>query len=83
MQCLRNLWSMNGDFISIQYAGTCSTISEVTKTGGRTLGGKISHGMVTIKRFYKNTLSSKEELRQECVDLILSRHNLSTSSAKM
>ena len=54
---------MNGDYISIQYAGTCSTITEVTKTSKQSLGGRISHGMVTIKRFYKNTLSSKEELR--------------------
>lgn len=56
------MWSMHGDFISIQYAGTCSTISEVTKKGSWSIGGKISHGMVTIQRFYKNTLSSKEEL---------------------
>jgi Fe-S cluster biogenesis protein NfuA len=60
---LRNLWGVNGDFISIQYAGTCSTITEVTKTSKQSLSGRLAHGMVTVTRFYKNTLSSKEELR--------------------
>ena len=34
---------------------------------------------VSLKRFYKNNISSKEETRQECIDLLCGRHNLSTT----
>ncbi len=79
MQRLRNMWGETGDYISIQYAGTCSTISEVTKTQKQSVKGKLSHMGVSLKRFYKNNISSKEETRQECIDLLCGRHNLSTT----
>lgn len=79
MKRLRFMWGENGDFLSLQYASTNSTISEVTKTSKQSMKGKISHKIVSLKRFYKNNISSKEELRQETIDLLLSRHQLSTN----
>ncbi len=67
----KDLWSQNGDQISIQYAGTASTITTVTKTGGHNFKGMIDHGIATVTRFYQGTF--EDEFKQECIDILLQK----------
>ncbi len=68
----KELWSENGDQISIQYAGTASTITTVTKTGGHNFKGIIDHGIATVTRFYQGTF--EDEFKQECINLLLQKN---------
>ena len=67
----KDLWAENGDIISIQYAGTASTITTVTKTGGHNLKGIITHGIATVTRFYQGNFEDK--FKQECIDIFLQK----------
>jgi len=69
----KDLWSENGDQISIQYAGTASTITTVTKTGGHNFKGMIDHALATVTRFYQGTF--EDEFKQECIDILLQKDN--------
>jgi len=73
MQGFKEIWSENGDFISIQYAGTASTISNVTKTGSEGIYGLLQHGYVSITRFYQGTF--EDDFKQQCIDLLLQKYN--------
>lgn len=66
------LWVENGDNISIQYAGTASTISTVTKTGGHGFLGLIQHGLVSVTRVYQG--SFEDNFKQRCFDILLQKH---------
>ena len=68
----KDLWAENGDSISIQYSGTASTITTVTKTGGHNLKGIITHGIATIYRFYQGNFEDK--FKQECFDIFLQKN---------
>ena len=67
----KDIWAENGDKISIQYAGTASTITTVTKTGGHNLKGIFKHGVATVNRFYQGTFEDK--FKQECIDIFLQK----------
>ena len=68
----KDIWAENGDRISIQYAGTASTITTVTKTGGHNLKGIITHGVATVSRFYQGTF--EDQFKQECFDIFLQKN---------
>ena len=67
----KNLWAENGDRLSIQYAGTSSTITTVTKTGGHSLMGLLQHGIATVSRLYQGNFEDK--FKQECIDILLQK----------
>ena len=66
-------WADNGDEISIQYAGTASTITTVTKNGGHNLYGMIQHGIATVTRLYQG--SFEDGFKQKCFDIFLMKTN--------
>ena len=67
----KNLWAENGDKLSIQYAGTSSTITTVTKTGGHGLMGLLQHGIATVSRLYQGNF--EDNFKQECIDTLLQK----------
>jgi len=69
----KNIWADNGDFISIHYAGTGSTISNITRTGKAGFMNMLDHGMKSIERFYVNNF--EDHLKQEGIDLVLGQDN--------
>ena len=64
-------WADNGDEISIQYAGTASTITTVTKNGGHNFYGMIQHGIATVTRIYQG--SFEDGFKQKCFDIFLQK----------
>lgn len=78
MQAFKNVWAENGDYISIQYAGTASTISSVTKNGNKGIMGYFQHGLVSINRFYQGNF--EDEFKQKCIDSILNQSVYSENS---
>ena len=68
----KDIWAENGDQISIQYSGTASTITTVTKTGGHNLMGLIQHGLATVSRIYQG--SFEDYFKQECIDTFLQKN---------
>ena len=70
---IKEIWGENGDQISIQYAGTASTITTVTKTGGHNLKGLIQHGIATVSRFYQG--SFEDDFKQKCIDILLQKNS--------
>jgi hypothetical protein len=73
MEAFKDLWADNGDYISIQYAGTASTITTVTKNGKHGFLGLFQHGFVSISRFYQG--SFEDSFKQKCFDLFLQKVN--------
>jgi len=67
----KDLWVKNGDELSIQYAGTPSTITTVTKTGGHGLMGLIQHGLATAKRIYQGNIGDSS--KQQYIDILLQK----------
>ena len=67
----KNIWAENGDEISIQYTGTASTITTVTKSGGHGFMGLIQHGIATVTRLYKGNFEDND--KQECIDILLQK----------
>lgn len=66
----KNLWADNGDALSVQYTGTGSTISSVTREGGKQgFRGLISHGLVSLGRFYNANV--EDAARQKSIDSVL------------
>ena len=68
----RDIWGENGDEISIQYAGTASTITTITKTGRHDLLGMIQHGFATFNRIYKGNF--EDWFKQKCFDVFLQKN---------
>ena len=68
----RSLWGDNGDYISIQYAGTPSTHTTVMKTGGHDFKGIFTHGMATVSRCYKELFL--DDFKQLCIDILLQKN---------
>ena len=73
MQKFKDLWAENGDYISIQYAGTASTSTSVTKNGKQGFLGYFQHGLVSITRFYQG--SFEDNFKQKCIDITLQKYN--------
>lgn len=65
----KTLWAEMGDFISIQYAGSASTITSITKHGKHGVFGLFQHGLATITRFYQG--SFEDSFKQKCIELLL------------
>jgi hypothetical protein len=72
MDAFKELWADNGDYISIQYAGTASTITTVTKNGKHGFLGLFQHGLVSITRFYQG--SFEDNFKQKCCDVFLCKN---------
>ena len=68
----KDIWAENGDEISIQYAGTPSTITTVTKKGGHGFFGLIQHGIATVTRIYQGNF--EDDFKQECIDVLLQKN---------
>ena len=69
---IKNIWADNGDQISIQYAGTASTITTVTKTGGHNFMGFIQHSIATVSRIYQGNF--EDDFKQECINILLQKN---------
>ena len=67
----KDIWAENGDEISIQYAGTPSTITTVAKTGGHSWLGLIQHRIATVTRLYQGNF--EDDFKQECIDVLLQK----------
>lgn len=74
------MWAQNGDELSKQYAGTGSTSTEVTMNDKTSIKGKISHKLTSVERFIKNNIKTKDDVRQECIDLFIGNHKRSKST---
>ena len=67
----KHIWAENGDSISMQYSGTASTITTVTKTGGHSLMGLLQHAKATVTRIYQGNIEDK--FKQEYIDILLQK----------
>jgi len=68
----KDIWADNGDIISIQYSGTASTITTVTKTGGHNIKGFFKHSIATVTRLYQGNF--EDEFKQQCIDILLQKN---------
>jgi hypothetical protein len=48
------LWANNGDDVSVQYAGSGSLKSNITRTGEMSIKGWLDDGKKSVTRFYMN-----------------------------
>lgn len=69
----KNAWADNGDYISLHYAGTGSTTSQVTRTSKTGFVNMLDHGMKSIGRFFINNF--EDHIKQEAIDLTLGQKN--------
>lgn len=72
MRIFKEFWADNGDYISIQYAGTESTSTNVTLNGKKGIKGGFMHMNITINRFFIGTF--QDEFKQNCIDIFLCNH---------
>ena len=72
MDKFKSLWADMGDYISIQYAGSASTITSITKHGKHGFFGILQHGIASITRFYQG--SFEDSFKQKCIELLLQSH---------
>jgi hypothetical protein len=77
MENFKDLWADNGDFISVQYAGTASTITTITKNGKHGFFGLFQHGLVSLTRFYQG--SFEDNFKQKCIETLLQKFNSDNS----
>uniref|UniRef100_A0A915HQ64 Phosphatidylinositol-3-phosphatase SAC1 n=1 Tax=Romanomermis culicivorax TaxID=13658 RepID=A0A915HQ64_ROMCU len=64
-----SVWADNGDFLSVQYAGTGALKADFTRTGRRTKLGLLSDGLNTGLRYYINNFL--DGFRQDALDFCL------------
>ena len=69
----KNLWADNGDYLSIFYSGTGSTISNVTRHGKTGFMNMFDHGIKSIERFYINNFV--DQFKQEGIEILLGQDN--------
>ncbi len=77
MQIFRNLWADNGDIISVQYSGTSSCITSVTKNGKHGVLGLLQHGFVTLSREYQRNF--EDAFKQKCIEIFLNQKIMDSS----
>ena len=75
MRVFKEFWAENGDLISIQYAGTESTSTNVTLNGKKGIKGGFQHMNVTINRFFIGTFT--DEYKQNCIKIFLHKNSKS------
>lgn len=66
-------WADNGDYLSLQYTGTGSTISSVTRTDTQGFKALIKQGLTSIERFYNANM--EDDTKQTSIDNILRKKN--------
>eukprot|EP01133_Synstelium_polycarpum_P017956 gene17956-21428_t len=66
---LKTMWADNGDALSMQYAGSGSLKSTLTREGDYGLMGMLADGKKTMTRFVVNNFQDKG--RQDVLDLLL------------
>ncbi len=52
-----SIWADNGDFISLQYTGTNSTITRVMKEGKKGILSSLNHKYQDVLRFVNNNFT--------------------------
>lgn len=70
----KNVWADNGDFCSIQYAGTGALKTDYTRTGKRTVLGALRDGYNSAIRYVKNNFH--DGFRQDAIDLFLGNYRV-------
>lgn len=65
----KNAWADNGDYLSVHYAGTGSTISTITRTAKAGFLNMLDHGMKSIERFFINNF--EDHMKQKAIDSLL------------
>lgn len=78
---VRNMWTVMGDYLSRQYAGTDSTISRVSRDGKEGFIGKIDHQAKVAQRFLINVLNDNP--MQTTIDLLLGKHLLTGAGSEL
>lgn len=63
------MWADNGDYVSMHYAGTCSSTSDMIKTGKNGLMQKINQGMIGVQRMYNQNFM--DDQKQVTINLLL------------
>jgi len=74
MRVFKEFWADMGDYISIQYAGTESTTTNVTLNGKKGIKGGFQHMNVTINRFFIGTF--QDEFKQKAIELFLQQQKV-------
>ncbi|KAI0990539.1 hypothetical protein GJ496_009653 [Pomphorhynchus laevis] len=69
---LRILWAGNADALSIQYSGTCAMKTDYTKTGRRTMEGRLNDGYNSLARYVYNNFG--DGFRQDAIDLLVGNY---------
>ncbi|CAD8204811.1 unnamed protein product [Paramecium octaurelia] len=78
IQYFKNIWADNGDMLSIQYTGTGSTHTNITRTGQRDITGSLDHGTKSLIRFVNQNFGDND--KQEAIDILLGNHADITAS---
>lgn len=68
---VNSFWADNGDFISLHYTGTNSTITRVMKEGKKGFLSTINHKYQDVARFVNNNFT--DNFKEECIRMILGR----------
>jgi hypothetical protein len=68
----KNIWADHGDYISMHYAGTGSSLSSVIRSGKKDFFGFIDQASKSINRFYIGNF--EDQTKQECIDLLIGQH---------
>ncbi|KAK9511175.1 hypothetical protein O3M35_005787 [Rhynocoris fuscipes] len=76
-QMLRNVWTDNGDRMSLQYAGTGALKTDFTRMGVRTRKGLLQDLRNSLLRYYTNNLY--DGTNQDSIDLLLGNYVVSPS----
>lgn len=71
VQIFKNQWADNGDMLSLQYTGTSSTISSITRGEKQGIKTILSQSFKSINRFYNANLN--DAAKQKSIDAVLRR----------
>ena len=71
-ETIKDFWVKNGDYISIQYTGTESNISRVTKKNKQGIMGKLEQWQIGVNRYYQYLINDQQ--KNECMLLIRGEH---------
>ena len=67
----KEAWANNGDYISVQYAGTDALKGDFTRTGKRNTKGMVKDGVNSLSRYVINRF--KDHMRQIAMDVFLGK----------
>jgi synaptojanin len=69
----KNLWADNGDSMSMHYAGTGSTTSNITRHGKQNIFGIFESMTKSVGRFIQSNF--EDGIRQECIEILTGTHS--------